>query len=316
MLCIKPPSCISPYKLNIILPCIILLFGCKNPTSESFISMDTPKSYVNLFVNSNIIVDSCSIIEERYNHPLLNIVKKGSKFGLTNNTKLLVLPFDYDTIIYSHNTNHFIIAKHNLFGVISPRGFLTIPIAYEQIEFEWRNISSFEEISFIVQKDHKLGTINLNNNTIIPIEFDGISNWVEYGPKAHYVKKGNHYGLIDYKTGQLIVPVLYDGIEDHKGIIEIKKNGKYGVLSWKNNVMIPCVYDRLFVDLDFFGLKMNHQDKIFAQKDNRWYEFLLNGTMSGSNIRTSEIDSNYLNMKQDSYEYRYHLKDCMVFPTR
>ncbi len=301
-------------SVNYLTISIILLLGCNNSSKRDNISIKKNDSFVNVFVNKKINLDSCSIVIDPYNRKDFSIIKKGSKFGLVNNENQLLLPAEYDTIERPRLADYFFITKNNLSGVVTSDGILTVPIFYEHIEYDWKEQKSGEKDCFLIQKNRKLGSIDFHNTIIIPFEYDGISNWVEYGPDAHYVKKGTQYGIIDYNTGELIIPVEFDGIVDHCGLIEIKNKGRYGIISWKNKEIIPCIYDRLYVDIDYFGFKQNHKDRIFAHKNNVWYEFLLSGKLLKSNVLTSEIDKVFLNYRPDSNEYRYHLNDCMVFP--
>ena len=301
-------------RIHYLILSLLTLFGCNSSPKKNQNSVQKCDTAINIFVNKNINLDSCTIINDPENRTNLSIIKKNDKFGLINNIKQLVLPCVYDSIERPHLADYFFISKNGLFGVVTTKGILTIPIIYEQIEYEWKNQQSDDEDNFIVQKNKKLGTIDFHNNTIIPIEYDGISNWVEYGPDAHYVKKGCHYGIVDYKTGKLIIPVLYDGICNHKGLIEIKMQGSYGIITLKNEEIIPCIYDRIFEDIDLFGFDKNHKDRIFARKNSIWYEFFLSGKISKSNISTKDINKDFLNYIPDSNEYSYHLKDCMVFP--
>lgn len=293
---------------------ILLLSGCNNSSKKSLASIGKNDSIENIFILDKINLDSCLIIDDPDNHQNFYVIKKDGKFGLINNKRLLVLPTEFDSIKRPHLADYYLISKNNLFGVVTSEGYLTIPILYEHIEYDWKDKKSGEKDCFIVQKNKKLGSIDFYNNTIIPIEFDGISNWVEYGPDAHYVKKDDKYGIVNYNTGKLIIPVEYDGIEDYRGLIEVKKNNKYGILSWDNTVIIPCIYDKIYVDLDFFGFENNHKDRIFAQKNNIWYEFLVSGKLIKSNVPTNKIKRDFWEYEPDINEYRYHLVDCMVFP--
>ena len=114
-----------------------------------------------------------------------------------------------------------------------------IPFEYDAIYSTWYDYSYIEkefpntENIFTVEKDGKIGTIDENNNVIIPIIYDGLSGWVEYGPEAHFVKNNDKYGIISPK-GDIIIPIEYDyvGLPEN-GVIGVRKDGKYGVVSWK-----------------------------------------------------------------------------------
>jgi hypothetical protein len=310
-------NCMCLFLKELIFCLIIfyLILGCPNSHKKNCTLTKFDDLGKNIFVNKKINMDSCSIIVDRYDRTDFFIIKKGNKFGLINDKKHLLLPLEYDTIERPRLADYFFITKNHLCGVVTSAGILTIPIYYEHIEYDWKNQKSGEEDCFLVQKNQKLGSIDFHNKIIIPVEYDGISNWVEYGPRAHYVKKNHQYGLIDYNSGKLIIPVIYDGLVVHRtNCIEIKKDGLYGIIDYNNKEIIPCIYSKIYVDFDFWGFDKNHKDLIFAENKTNWCKFDVNGKMISSNVPMNQIDKKILAYKPDSNEYRYHLKDCMLFP--
>ncbi|MHC1704997.1 MAG: WG repeat-containing protein [Tenuifilaceae bacterium] len=286
----------------------ILILGCSR---QSRIEINDR----NIFIQGDSISEDCSIITSGNNLPDISIVKKNNFYGLINNKNHIILPIEYDTIELPRFANYFFITKNGLTGVVTEKGDLNIPLCYEHIEYEWKHKQrSGDEPTFIVQKNKKLGSIDFHDKVIIPIEYDGISNWVEYGPEAHYVKKGKLFGLIDYYSGNLIIKEIYDGIEVYGNIIEVKKNGFYGIISFDNSIIIPIIYNRIFVEWDCFDPDNDQKKKIYAEKDNEWFEFEANGRLIRANISLNEIKKDCLTNKPDSNEYWYHLKAFMITP--
>ncbi len=302
---------------------VIFIVGCdKHITKDERLNANKENSFTNrpknlgknIFINGEVISEEYKIIEDIDNRLDIFVVKKGNRFGLINNKKKIILPIEYDTIERPHLENYFYITKNSLTGVVTKVGNLNIPIYYESIEYDWKNNVNEEEDGFIVQKNKKLGSIDFYNNVIIPIEYDGVSNWVEYGPSAHYIKKNGLYGLVDYNTGALKIPPIYDGLVASCRFVWVKKNGKYGVLTYRNKVVFPCVYTKIFIDLDCYGFEEVRVGRVLVEKNNIWYEYYKNGLLKKSNVPKDEIDKRFLTDRADSTEFSYHLKDCMVFP--
>jgi hypothetical protein len=301
-------------KISCLLVSLYLILGCSHSPKKDRINIENDM-IKNIFIYQTINLDSCSIIEDPFDRTDFSVIRKLDKFGLINDKKQLLLPIEYDTIERPHLAGYFFITKNNLSGVVTSDGILTVPLNYEHIEYDWKEQKSGDEDCFIVQKNQKLGSIDFHNRIIIPIEYDGISNWVEYGPDAHYVKKNKLYGLIDYNSGKLIIPVIYEGLIVHRtNCIEVKKNGLYGIINWNNKVIIPYIYNKIYVDFDFIGLDRSHKDLIYAENKANWYKFDPNGRLISSNVPLSQIEKDVLSYKPDSNEYRYALKDCMIFP--
>lgn len=311
-------------KLNVLHLIFLCLFftewACSSINSNE--KSNRPKRRgENIFVKGKTLVNGYTCVNDRDHDWDFNtmdelfIVKYKNLYGIANKKKQIVLPIEYDDIVRPHLEEYFILTKKHLMGVVTKEGYLNIPIEYEHLEFEWSHLEEGEEDHFIVQKNQKIGSIDFYNNVIIPIAFDGISNWVEYGPDGHYVKKDSLYGLVDWNSGKAIIPVKYDGLYVcSENLVEIKKDGHYGVITQKNKVIVPCIYDGIF--FDYWGMILDHKDFFVAKKAGEWYEYQLDGKLKRSNVPTKDIDKDYLKYQPDSFEYYYHLKECMVFPIK
>lgn len=187
-----------------------------------------------------------------------------------------------------------------------------IPFEYDAIYSTWYNYYYLEKEFpntkniFIVEKDGKIGTIDEKNNVIIPIIYDGLSGWVEYGPEDHFVKNNDKYGIISPK-GEIIIPIEYDYVGlPQNGVIAVRKDGKYGVVSWKNKEILPCIYDKLILDIPWFEFGEEKQTpKIVVLQQNIWKYYDLEGNLLKSNVPLKEINEKYdyiLNWAEPSNE--------------
>ncbi|WP_455612455.1 WG repeat-containing protein, partial [Bacteroides sp.] len=147
---------------------------------------------------------------------------------------------------------------------------------------------------YIVIKEGKVGTIDIHNNIVIPIIYDGLSGWVEYGPDAHFVKNKGKYGLISHE-GKIIIPIEYDYVDiPLAGVIRVRRNGKYGVISWKNEEILPCIYDNLINDIPYSDLE-EQEGKLAVLQNEIWSYYDLKGNLIRKNIPIEEIMGNYGN---------------------
>jgi len=187
-----------------------------------------------------------------------------------------------------------------------------IPFEYDDIYSTWYNYyylkKEFPNTKniFIVEKDGKIGTIDDKNNVIIPIIYDGLSGWVEYGPEDHFVKNNDKYGIISPK-GEIIIPIEYDYVGlPQNGVIAVRKDGKYGVVSWQNKEILPCIYDKLILDIPWFDFGEEKQTpKIVVSQQNIWKYYDLEGNLLQSNVPLKEIKEKYdyiLNWAEPSNE--------------
>lgn len=210
-------------------------------------------------------------------------VKANDKYALVTN--FLKTEFIYDTLTTKeyHKTGENIKVKPN-----------------KNYSFKRQKLNKI-----IVVKNEKAGMIDTLNNTIIPIENDGITYESikryytitkdkkigvyllkcnkylapEYdhismdGTTFLQVAKDKNIGLIDDATGEFILPIEYEQIYKQDTIFVVTKNKKKGVFNRKGIQLIPNKYD----DIDNLGGFLSHEyDGLLKVKIDTLYG-LLNG---------------------------------------
>jgi hypothetical protein len=76
-----------------------------------------------------------------------------------------------------------------------------------------------------------------------------------YYPDFKKISENGKVGLLDVKNNKIIIPVEYDKLVDIKDkfkIITGGKNGKYGVIAFGGQIIIPLEYESVFVLNDYF----------------------------------------------------------------
>lgn len=201
------------------------------------------------------------------------VAGKGGLVGAVNERGEWMFPMEYEEIKVKYNGGHFL-KKGGKWGFISIDGSDKIDIIYDQIE----NYSSDWD-GFKVKKDGKWGYVDPKNNVVVPLEYDSISLCSDSMVK---VKSGDKYGFYnlkkntfttlkysyaeDYsssKGGETVVaidrwrgvvdtddrqilPMEYDYISiDSPNRYRLKKEGKYGIIDNKGNVIFPYKYSDL-----------------------------------------------------------------------
>lgn len=222
------------------------------------------------------------------------IAKKDGYFGLISFDNKVIQPFKYK-FIYALNGVAVYVNQDNKVGMFNDNGEIMIPFEYEAINETYYNdmLPEVEEI-YIVQKNGKIGTIDNKNNVIIPIIYDGLSGWVEYGPEAHFAKNNGKYGLISH-SGEIIIPIEYEYVGlPQNGVLHARKNGRNGVISWDNKEIMPFIYDKIILDIPMFDFGNEERiSKIVTLRDNVWSYFDLSGKLLRSNVPIDEITDNY-----------------------
>ena len=201
------------------------------------------------------------------------IAKRGEKFGIINNQNKEIFPFDFEdiyelddvenlknTYVFSSKIEEKIV---NINGKVIISGYQTIhPIFYDHSKF-------------IVKKNNKYGIVDLSSKILLPIVYDDISDWVEYGPEAHFIKINGKTGLIAQKTFKEIIPPIYENFIYRNGFIFASKQEKYGILNARGEVLCNFIFDEI---KPIFGFGFNNEEeRIYAKKENQYYEIDKNG---------------------------------------
>lgn len=109
------------------------------------------------------------------------------------------------------------------------------------IKIKFNFIDNFFNNVSRVAKENKFGLIDKNENIILPIEYDFISEFYNCG-LAKIFKNGK-VGLIN-TNGIFIVPILYDFISNFKNnIAKIKLNFKWGLINTEGILIANFKYD-------------------------------------------------------------------------
>ncbi|WP_185246478.1 WG repeat-containing protein [Chryseobacterium bernardetii] len=234
-----------------------------------------------------------------------NLIFKNLKgqYGMVNLTGSIVIPFEYNEL-EKLNQGLFLGKKNGKVGIFDKNGGLKIPFEYKNLDeldgndqlfiadntiieldnkpilFGYDRITPiyYNSLRFIASKNKKYGIIDIKNKILLPLEYDEISNWVEYGPeKRHFIVKKGKHGLIENETFRIIIPPVYDEFIQRRGVIFAHRNGKSGILDINNKEVCPFIFDEIRPAY-FFGIGYSEDDKrIYSKKDNKFYEITLTG---------------------------------------
>lgn len=246
------------------------------------------------------------------------------KYGLVDGEGVDKIPFIYDESLNFDGENFLIAKKDHLFGVIDIHNNEFIPFHYKElskidtdgkilfnvsdkdesriINLENKTILSGytsiqtisnEPLKFIVEKNKKFGIVDLQNKIILPLEFNEISNWTEYGPKhSKFIVKNGKTGLIDDKTFKVTVEPMYDKFRYLNGLIFAKKNGKSGIIDEEGKVICAFLFDEIYPNLSDFYSYGNKEPRIYAKKGNSYFQINAKGKILQSTLTRSFVIDN------------------------
>ncbi|MCF0056661.1 WG repeat-containing protein [Dyadobacter sp. CY356] len=91
----------------------------------------------------------------------------------------------------------------------------------------------------------KFGIVDKNLILRVPVALDDIDLIYKHsGRGLARVKYGNKFGYVSSKTGEIVIPFLYDDTQKPSlGRYWVKKGNKWGCINKKGEVVIPFLYD-------------------------------------------------------------------------
>lgn len=224
----------------------------------------------------------------------VTIAKKDGLYGLITSSGDIKLPFNYQSITSNNRSDYYVLQKDKLFGVIDKQSLQVIfPMEYEDIEQ-----CHYDENRFIAKRNGHYGIITRSKQIIIPFEYDKISNWVEYGPKAHFVVKDRKDGLIS-REGKTIIPAIYDKIfVDNETLIKVKKNGFYGTVNWNNEIVHPIQYEQILWKWPYLTEKPI--DTIYVKKLGKYF-----ATNTDGKVIVQSVSNKFI---RDKFGYLFRIE--------
>lgn len=224
--------------------------------------------------------DSISPIQNGY-----YVIHKNSKLGIidTYGNFTFQLSYYYNEL-YFYDTKRWQVYRNGLSGIVDQNGVLKISTQYENFDRPMFNYIPFKFRSkwglldqkerFILQplndsldvlsenfvqvwKNQLTGIKNLNDKTLIPIEFQAIIP-TKFG--SFIVKKSGKYGFYD-ENAQQIRPVSYDEIKQlDVDLIALKKNDYWQLINLKGELVIDKKFTAIY----------KGNDRLFYKEKKAW----------------------------------------------
>ncbi len=192
-------------------------------------------------------VYSCSVQDyERQDTSITLHIRSGLIDTLGN----LVLPIEFQEI--QRHADHLLLKKEGKWGLFDSGYKEVLPFKYDGQRIEKEFIYFQDSLWYALAYD-------LKNKRSIDLRDYELST---FDDKRGYlsVKKENGWGLMDIRTGKMLVPAKFDRIVTYhhysdwryfeRGIVRVLKDGKYGLESIYQGSILPCIYDEIYQPQD------------------------------------------------------------------
>lgn len=228
-------------KNNIVVPVVYQEFRSSYYSSSGFAVAKKNDKYGIITYDNRVLVDF--IYDKITTQTDLFVVQKNNLFGIVDRlTFKETTPCIYQDI-QVYNNQRIFAKKNDLYGIIKYDGTIV-----EGFIYDFRKTDSNQSI---YKKGNKYGLIDYNYNFITDAIYDEIKFIRDGYYNSYYLTfKGKEKILLDSK-GQFLVDVsAYDDAMPTKerGVI-VTKNKKYGMIEKKSgNVIVPLQYDLIVYD--------------------------------------------------------------------
>lgn len=261
------------------------------------------------------------VIMEQYvekielNHGAFKVaIQDGDKllWGMIDKDGNIIVPCKYDDVRPGYNffdtgelciETYNLVKKNGLWGIRRCWGFYDADLDDDSdIDFIFEDISQYyrvgvDEAEFPVAKYNGFWGVGFPSKPLVPFIYDEISRFLCYNDLDPEIFRSCTWAIAQYK-GKLgviqvfmencieLVPFLYDSIYFHfdsvcKTIL-VKKNDLWGVLDYKGNQVMPCIYEDfeyvggiylkvksngVWSFIDIMGNKVKESDMIFEEDE-------------------------------------------------
>ena len=168
-------------------------------------------------------------------------VQKDGKYGLIDFEGKEVLPCDYEEIVALKGvTNNLLVKKDGKVGLVNEKGQTIINTEYKDIK---TLKEGYKNEYIIVNDNNQYGIISTTGTIIVEPKYED----VKYlnNSEMFAVKETGIWKLIN-KDSQILIDGGYDNIIEAKGEnVVVEKDGKYGVITTKNEEKIPVEYEQI-----------------------------------------------------------------------
>ncbi len=212
--------------------------------------------------------------------------------GFNLHAQLIVNPKDTFDYVFRGRWHNYVVIKNGLYGVIDTNYHLIVKPEYDFIAY-------YENSGFRVKKNKKWGILNTKGHLVIPIIYEEVG---PSGRNTFCAKKSGKWGLLDSLNRWLIPAEMDSRFRMYlEGVV--KKNGRYGVMSQRGEVVIPIIYSKA----------INYEDPLTYRFKNGIFSKPLNYKLKDEHdsiiykrFKSIESEKNYRIYEENSL---YGLKD-------
>ncbi len=262
-----------------------------------FESIENPGNFANVKINGKYgLVDSymneivaCTnptpVLQGKLGDELF-IVRKAGKTGVINSKAKTVIPFEYSSI--TSEGSRIKVCKNEKYGLFDYRGKEIMPCIFETM----KSSNGY----LLCERNNLWGVYTTEFEELYPCQFQEIKFANMNGKLILYTQTKGLWGVIDFETGQSLLPNNYTAISSFKLGNEysylVNKENRKGLYSPTGILLLPC---------EFNDITLEGNDKIKVTKDNTVGIYDIQGMpiLPEGNYNEYAYKSWYISVKKD-----------------
>lgn len=255
----------------------------KQVTTGKYILAELRNQYGVIDYYGNIIIPiEWDEIDVLSNYPIAFKVKKNSKYGVINEYNEIEIPVSMDSIFEIEPYYGYGYKLNGYLGLISPSFDIDTDAIFTELSgidshhanvcnfngcgiykdgkeyfpliYSWEFVETPKKLNkgyFLTYENYNYGLMDINKNVILNPQYPYFESIKPYGIEIKTNVNGNKLcGIVDINTGKYIIQLIYDKIEywDNYGYYKVKKNGKWGAINSKGQVILPFTHGPLEIN--------------------------------------------------------------------
>ena len=239
---------------------------------------------------------------------LLPIVSHAQSIAdLTRKAEIEKNPLHIYSNIGDYNNGLYIVRKDNdeegtyAYGVVNNGGTVYIPVEYNRIEFT-NEYGAYEDNVYKCEKNGKWGLVSSTNGTLLPCEYNSLSNKGNGIWRTFKNGKYGHVQLNRLSSITTLIPCIYESLGDYSSdsYIHATLKGKKGMIDGQNKIIIPFEYSKVGNPCH----TSNGNSIVWVEKDGKLGIY----NDDGKELQPCDIDKAYILTEYNSIELSY--TDC------
>lgn len=221
-----------------------------------------------------------------------------SKYSITGSCRNGLYIVSNEEIVLSNDGDPVLL---HVYGVVNDGGIVYIPEEYEQLELI-KEGSTYEDNVYKCKKKGKWGLVNSTNSTLLPCEYNNLTN---IGNNIWRTSKSGKYGYVRLNTTSSVItliPCIYESLGDYSSdsYIHATLKGKKGMIDGQNKIIIPFEYSKVGNPCH----TSNGNSIVWVEKDGKLGIY----NDDGKELQPCDIDKAYILTEYNSIELSY--TDC------